>query len=450
MATYLASFRADNKTTVVYIHPRGRLPRFVRTSQDVCARRSSQCLPRSRPTGNHDSVSDFKRIFRSLRLTIATCLVALLSVLLLPGCEKAGGPRKPAGQGQAAQPGMGDVPVEIDLREGRRVVRHTCGETIIPDKPERVVAFALADPMFFLGLKPVAQAGIWDWKMEGHYLNPYLDGVGHVGGVYGGRMPNVESAMSFKPDLILLDSPNAQTYLRMKCVAPTVVLDANTAVSSNDRQRALDVGKLCGVESRARKAIAWYDRKLALAKAAIHEEIGDERVGIMWFFVKQLRTYNCDVLYKQLELQPPSLLNMDPHVFLGVTVLNLEQIGDYDADHMFVIWADQPDRNLNLSQAECLPLWDRIPAVRNGSVHHVSVSNWAGGGILGSSKVITEVVEALVPASKRPPELERYLKDRPDDEDLAQVELSESLDSGASTLPQSFAVMPAPPAGGAR
>ncbi len=348
--------------------------------------------------------------------------ILIVMGLLIAGCGHSATPRMSAGQ-RAPSPGMGDVPVEIVTKKGRRVVNHACGQAVIPENPQRVVAFALADPMFFLGLKPVAQAGIWDWDMEGHYLTPYVDGVGHVGGVYGGRMPNVESAMSFQPDLILLDTVNTQTYLRMKCVAPTVVLDANTAVSSNDRQRTLDVGRLCGVEARARKAVAWYDRKVALARAALHEEIGDERVGIMWFFVKQLRLYNCDVLYKELELQPPSLLNLDPRAFLGVTVLNLEQLGDYDADHMFVIWADQPQRNLNFHNVQRLPLWNRIPAVRDEHIHHVSVSNWAGAGILGSSKVITEVVEAVIPKRRQAPELQRYLKDRPSEGDLKKIEL---------------------------
>ena len=359
--------------------------------------------------------------------TVALCL------LLGAGCVPEFGKNMPRRPKPPAAPGVGNTPVEIIRKDGKRLVRHACGETIIPEQPRRVLAFALADPMFFLGLKPVAQAGIWDWATKGHYLNPYLEGVGHVGGVYGGRMPNVESALSFRPDLILLNTINAQTYQRMRCVAPTVVLDARTSAASKDRQRTLDVGKLCGVETRAHKAVLWYERKRELAKAALHREIGDERIGVMWFFVKQLRLYNCSVLYEDLQLQPPSLLNLDPRTFLGVTVLNLERLGDYDADHMFVIWADNPRRNFNLDNVKRFPLWNRIPAVRTGQIFHVSVSNWAGAGILGHSKVMTEFVQALVPRERCSAELESYLKDRPSDEDLGKIKLPPNEKSASHT-----------------
>jgi len=350
------------------------------------------------------------------RALLGTCLAL---ALIGAGCGQQVATRPGGARGRATPgPGVGDAPVEVVRRDGQRVARHACGESIIPEHPRRVVAFALADPMFFLGLKPVAQAGLWDWRTEDNYLNPYLNGVGHVGGVYGGRMPDVESAWNFRPDLILLNTISVDTYQRMRRLAPTVVLDARTDVSSNDRQRTIDVGILCNVEQRARRAVAWYDRKVALARAALAQQIPGQRVGVMWFFVKQLRLYNCDVLYKDLALRPPRLLSLDPRTFLGVTVLNLEQLGDCDIDHMFLIWADQPQRNLNLDNVRRLPLWDRIPAVRRNSVHHVAASSWAGGGILADSIVVSQVIEALIPAEQRSAELRRHLKDRPTDDDL--------------------------------
>lgn len=306
---------------------------------------------------------------------------------------------------------------EVVARDADGVtVRHPGGETRIPRAAQRVLAIGDPDSLYFLGVKPLADAGMWDFE-PGGYLEPYRTRVGHVGGSYGARIPDAESALGFAPDLILVQTFDQSSVQRLERVAPTVVMPSWKA---GPRARTLAAGRVLGLEDRALRAIAWYDAKVAGVRALLAEHVGPRPVAIFWLAVKQIRLHDSDLLYETLGLTRPRQLGPDRS---WRVVLELEQLGALDAWAIFVIhpMGAAEARNLDLERVAGLPMWRRVPAVQGGRVYATGgTGHWISGNMLGRSIVMNELVRALVPAEQVPPALRPLLVDRPDDAALAR------------------------------
>lgn len=329
----------------------------------------------------------------------------LVALMLLAGCAPEGRPPPP-----------GQRSVEIVARDADGVtVRHPGGETRVPAAPRRVLAIGDPDSLYFLGLRPLADAGAWDFEPD-NYLEPYRAGVGRAAGSYGSRMPNAESALRHAPDLILLQAFDQSSVDRLQRVAPTVVMPP---YESGPRALALAAGRVLGTEERALRAIAWYDAKFEKVRALLRRELGDRPVAIFWLAIKQIRLHRSELLYDELGLQPPRQLRETP---AWRVVLELERLGELDAAAIFVIHPiGESERNLDLAQVARLPMWQRVPAVRDGRVYATGgTAHWISGNLLGRSIVMNELVRALVPPERVPADLAPLLVARPDDAALAR------------------------------
>lgn len=334
-----------------------------------------------------------------------------LTLLGVPGCGDA-----PAGAPDGPAAGPATPVAEVVARDADSLtVRHPGGETRVPRAAQRVLAIGDPDSLYFLGVKPLADAGLWDFEPDG-YLERYRRGVGHVGGSYGARIPDAESALTFAPDLIVLQTFDRSAVARLQQVAPTVVMPSWDA---GPRARALAAGRVLGVEERALRAIAWYDAKVAGVRALLAEHVGERPVAVFWLAVKQIRLHDAEVLYDELGLAKPRQL-APGHPWR--VVLQLERLGELDAEVIFVIHSiGATERNLDLDRVAGLPMWQSVPAVRAGRVFAAGgTGHWISGNLLGRSIVMNELVEALVPPERVPAALAPLLVDRPDDAALAR------------------------------
>ena len=301
--------------------------------------------------------------------------------------------------------------------------------TVIPAKPKRVVAFASSDPIFFLGYAPVAQAGYWDFCPQEHYLNPYAQAgkTGHVGGVYGARIPNAESVMTFKPDLIVATRFSFQNYKQFSKIAPVVLLPSykkHNAVLS-----IIDMGKILGCEQRSLRAAVWYLRKVQLVRQALAEHASDvNKVSLLWYAGRRIRVCLRHFIYEELGLKPVTKVPWVGKHFKGSETyyMDPEQFAYIKADHLFVIQMKYR-RKLSAANYDKLSIWKMIPAVQRDRVTRVHVGHWISGGPLGKSILMNEVVRAMLKPEHISPELKAMLKDRPSDEDLENIKLDSVL-----------------------
>ncbi len=337
---------------------------------------------------------------------------ALVAAATLVGCAPTGGER-----------GGGVSGVTVVERDATHLtVQHPGGITRVPRDPQRIAAIGDPDALYFLGLRPVADATAWDFDLERHYLAPYRVGVGQIGGAYGSRVPNAEATMAFAPDLILLNAFTRDAVDKLDRVAPTVVMPSYRL---GPRAATLAAARALDREDRALRAIAWYDRKVERVGAAVRGALGGEPVAIFWIAVKQIRVWYSPLLYEELGLAVPRPIAEGGPLGAGKrarTILELERLGELDAAAIFVVhYDDESDRNLDLGLVSRLPMWQRVPAARTGRVFTADTAHWISGGLLGRSVVMNELVAALVPAEQIDPALAALLVERPDDAALAAI-----------------------------
>lgn len=292
-------------------------------------------------------------------------------------------------------PGSGPRPVDV-LEDGAdgRLVRHAAGVTRVPTHPERICALAAADELLSIGVEPIAHA-INDGNFP-DYLRDRLADVPWIPNVYGAHLPDLEAIVRVRPDLIITRTQSRKTYAQLSRIAPTVVLFDHM---EHYRQRVLDVGAIIGRRAAAEARVAWYDAKVAAARAALHRAAPGQSVAVMRVRPKHYRLHGGDhnvdpVLYDDLGMARPRLVRdrgwsstTSPEALLGL-----------DADHIIISADLAPGSERTYAELFAHPIWARVPAVRAGRVLRISrYRHWSDSGILGKARAIDDVLRAIAP-----------------------------------------------------
>ena len=295
--------------------------------------------------------------------------------------------------------------------------------TTIPKSPKRIIAFGCADHLYFLGYSPVAEASSWDFYPKTNYLRPYNKSnfTGHVGGVYGSRIPNPESAMTFKPDLIVGNQFSSYHYRQLNLVAPTILLPHYKKY--REELLLIDFGKILGCEDKAIRAAVWFSKKIKLVKRALEKYYPQgAKVSVLWFTSRRIRVCNKHYIYERLGLKPVvkiPWIGVHP-VGSGIFYMDPEQLAKLNADHIFAV-SLYDRQKFFAARIEDLTIWKSIPAVRNNSVTKVNVGHWISGGPLGRSIMLNELVNVMLKPKQISDELKIMLKDRPNEQDLQKI-----------------------------
>ena len=222
-------------------------------------------------------------------------------------------------------------------------------EVEIPGKIEKVYAPGLEDYLVTLGVTPVAQ---WSTGVSAQvYLQDALSGVKEIS--FGNGVPGPESVIDLEPDLILFPTSfYAQNgvYENYSKIAPTYVFENALGDA---------VGSLQMINSNA-KAI----------------------------FLVSNQVYGGYIL-DQLGFTQSSLVK-------GQTSadLSLEALPDLDADYIFINDNDGLGKAF-LKEIEASPLWEQVPAVKEGHVYYVKGDHWRSSGLIAYEKIIDDILEFL-------------------------------------------------------
>lgn len=320
-------------------------------------------------------------------------VVLLIVATMLAGCVAA----TPTQEAPAAATATPEAPPPPNMpwleilgeTDDSITVKHFMGETAIPKNPQRVVVSGSGyhEAMLALGLTPAGMSDIGGEPGEPMpaYLGNQLDGVALIGTIFE---PSLEAVLEVNPDLIIgMSGPHDAIYENLSAIAPTILIE-NPWMDWRETLRIF--GIIFGMEDVANERLAGYEQKVADARAALDEAVGDAPVAYMRILANEVRIYGTsNPLYADLGVAPSSLTPTDA----GQRPLSIETLPDLDAEYIFMVV--QSDEKLQEMQNS--GLWANVPAVQNDKVFSVDLKSWIQGtGLLAYESVVDDVLAALV------------------------------------------------------
>ncbi|MCX2968686.1 MULTISPECIES: ABC transporter substrate-binding protein [Streptomyces] len=324
---------------------------------------------------------------RSPIRTARRWLAAAVLGALLTGC---GATADPVDDARADGGPADTTEVTVEPIEPAREITDVRGVTVTtPEEPRRVVCLvALCDDMLIeLGLTPAATNS----ALAAHpdFLGP--DRAAGIPVVPGGFLaPEVESVLAHEPDLVIgLEDTHGKLAPALEGATTFWPVQPGTWRDSVAYLR--DLAALTGRTEQGERAERAFRTALAAAERTPSDRTAliiygsDENFGVA--------TPGTDVAAGLF----PKIADY-PWESRGVSgTYSMEEILARDVDVLFVETLSFGDDTGALSETLAAnPLWNRIPAVRNGDVHEVDSEVWAKGrGTRSLSLVLDQATAAL-------------------------------------------------------
>ncbi|GLX70680.1 ABC transporter substrate-binding protein [Paenibacillus glycanilyticus] len=295
----------------------------------------------------------------------------------------------------ADQPGQATTaPSEAPPQTETRVVTDAFGEVEIPTNPKRVSALYREDYLVALGVTPIVQYYNPMWGKQ-DYLKldvPLFDVTG-----------SIEAMLVSKPDLIIgAGEVDADQYKLYSKVAPTFRLPDD--VLADSRKTLTLIADLLGLSDKAEQVLADYETRIVDVKAKLNAAIGEEKLVVLRMNVADKsinifgthNTFVGQILYEDLGLKAPKFAE---EMTEGNIVLSNEVIPELDADHIILLpsngtWEEESNAKA-LEKMMADPLWQNVPAIKNGHVYPVERSYWQTGAITANGLKMDDLLRLL-------------------------------------------------------
>ncbi len=242
--------------------------------------------------------------------------------------------------------------------------------------PERVAVlnWGLAQTLIALDIEPVAVADISGYrKWVGRPVLP-------AGTVDLGRRiePNLDVLAGTKPDLILMSSYYNRARERLKSIAATETLSIYQP-DSDALERSLEIAERLAAtldrDSEMERLRADFDR--AVTDLRDRTDAGDSVYVVRFRDGDHVQVFGAPGLFDGV-LQRAGLTNawQGQANFWGFAMIPIERL-DAAADHLVVV--EPVPRRAERMMADS-PIWQALPAVRQGDVHRLEPI-WSFGGV---------------------------------------------------------------------
>ncbi|WP_372630602.1 ABC transporter substrate-binding protein [Cohnella sp.] len=280
--------------------------------------------------------------------TAIASLLLLVAAVLLSACGNGnsagtGASASPANSPSASPsstPSASTSPSPSAEGEATRIVSTVNGDVEIPAHPKRIVALYYHHILFALGEKPVGANLTW-WGGS-PFLAEQEAGLVDIGGP-----PSLEAVAALEPDLIIMNSNNAEDYEQFAKIAPSVLIpyDGNRTVY----QDTVEVAKLLGKPDEATRLLEEFEKKAEAARAKLEGVwTSDAKAAIIRIDGNggQFTVFGDNYgrggwpIYRGLKLQYPAKIKEDV-IDSGKQIVKevpLEKLPEYaeDADYLFV------------------------------------------------------------------------------------------------------------------
>lgn len=261
-----------------------------------------------------------------------------------------------------------------------RVISTEQGDVEIPADPQRVIVTYCVGDALALGFTPVAT-----YDAAGTAYAKELEGVPVLGNF------EAEQLISYEPDLLIV--ANQEQYDIASKIAPTILLPF-TALSMDERVRFM--GDVLNRQEKANAVLEEFHQKLEEAKASLREKNvldktfsvieGDGNGGIWVYGDKWGR--GGDLLYSQLELQAPEIVEKEIIAAEQYRDVSMEVISDYIGDYIIIA--------RGLEELEGNTIWESLPAVKEGNVIPIDFTLFYDIDIYSSNVQLDYLLDALL------------------------------------------------------
>lgn len=330
-------------------------------------------------------------VFRTAAFRV--CMVLLL--VFLSGC---GGE-----EGTASTPdASGGVKAEAPQF---RTIEHKFGKTEIPVNSQRIVSVFLEDMLLTLDLPLMLAVTVG--------ANNYLEPLMKTRNIQGIDSLSLEAVLHASPDLIIAsDIITQDEYDALTKIAPTVVYNRRTWKSSLP-QIAKDLGK----EEKAASMLKTHEVQLKEAKNKLAPVLeAKSTVALVRVTAKDLRLYFPSILaekqvqgyatalYQDIGLQadPLALELQKKNPERENATISMELLPQLKANYILVTvgsasgTAEDVKKDLDsFAEIEKSPVWQSLPAYKQGHIYTVGAKHWISDGMLADEMKINDVVQAF-------------------------------------------------------
>lgn len=284
--------------------------------------------------------------------------------------------------------------------DGRTVITHKYGRTVLPENPQRIVVVGLEDTVVSLGI-PIEAAHL----APSSYLYDTMkaQGIENIPINVETKTVNLEAVQQASPDIILLrDSYDRNTYRALSKIAPVVPLDLQ-----KEEVTELAAARAIGQSERGEARLRAYYDTVKQARLAIKNHIGDATVAYLRIMQKEIRLYPYSAnatnrfMYELLNLRPdPMVVALDRTK--NNLAISMESLPDLQADYLVISSGYGASSAGSTEAAEKRyeelredPLWQTLPAVRENHLLEVDSVIWNAHGLIAKELAIANLKDWL-------------------------------------------------------
>ncbi len=286
-------------------------------------------------------------------------------------------------------------------------VDHAKGTEKFTQYPTRIVAleWSLAEYLMALGIQPVGVADLERFYSLVITSQRFDDSVVDVG---TRQEPNLEAIATLQPDLILtVDFRSANSYNKLKAIAPTIVFDTKGDYNADQYKYMLSsfstIAEVTGTTDRAKEVLnnlegIYADARQQLKSAgkdgsefAITQGWMNQNAAVMRLFAPNSMA---SVLLEKIGLknafQPSTLVK---NGFETISIEGLLQVKD--ASFFYVAYRDDDGNDVLTEHLSTNKVWNSLPFVAEGRYYQLGDDIWLFGGPISAQSVIENTVKLL-------------------------------------------------------
>jgi iron complex transport system substrate-binding protein len=290
--------------------------------------------------------------------------------------------------------------------EDERLIEHALGETCVPAHPQRIVPLdmAITELLLIADIEPAAVSStvLLSYGRMHPDLAPTFAALMETAADTG-FPPNIEAILKAQPDLIIgpRDLFTEMLYPQLAAIAPTVLYDP---APGDWRSRLVFAGEALGLTETVDALLAEYDARLDALREALGDHADDVEVSLVRAFPGQiglvLAGTSADAVLASVGLARPEAQALDYEYVLEnldgrpELLISVEELLLADGDVVFVFG--------DTSELVTLPLWQAIPAVRDGRAHEVGYY-WWGDSLFSAHRMLDDLFTIVAGPVMAPP-----------------------------------------------
>ncbi|MCF2149922.1 iron-siderophore ABC transporter substrate-binding protein [Desmonostoc muscorum LEGE 12446] len=272
------------------------------------------------------------------------------------------------------------------------IVKHTMGETCVPNKPQRIVTLSLSTlgNVLALGVKPIGTTN--EYYREENFLNSSYktDEIKLI----GFDKPNLEAILLLKPDLIIGVDWFKSVYPQLSEIAPTVLGEMDY---STWQKHLSFVAEALGKQEAEKMLWNRYYQRIERLKLALRTHHQDKKISLIYVsgdrILIDVKNSFAGSIISNARLQRPASQNIESPY--GAVSISLEELEKADGDILFVAtFANGGNQFLEKKQQS--PLWKQLKAVQKNHVYHVNITSWSATHMIATDAVIDDLFKYLV------------------------------------------------------